>query len=209
MLDPMPTLHPARVGLPVAVGVFGAFAFGSGAWWVLDDERPSVVLAEDAGGEAEVKLGTLAIPVGADQAGLTYLEPSERSGDKLETNPVSGPAKLLRVAAPVVGSPDPPAVTTIGELPTLRDTPRPAWIERQGKPSILVTPGADVDAKELSVWLVDPASGSATIAANIPRLSSRTIGAVKATVVGGDLFVAWLETDADSATIRVSVVPEP
>ncbi|MRG95232.1 hypothetical protein [Polyangium spumosum] len=209
LLTPEPTYHPARAQLPVAVGVLGAFAVNDGAWWILDNERPSAVLLPEGGGEAEVKLGRLAIPVAADDTSLTYIEPSARQGDKQPTDPVSGPAELRRVGAPVVGDPMPPVETAIGALPGLRDTPRPAWIGREGALPILVTPGEAFDAPELVVYLVDPASASVSRVASIPRLSTRNISAVHAVLTSGRLFVGWLETDEASATIRMAILPEP
>ncbi|MDI1446527.1 hypothetical protein [Polyangium sp. 6x1] len=209
LFAPDPTYHPARAQLPVAVGVLGAFAVNTGAWWILDNERPSAVLLPDDGGEAEVKLGRLAVPVAADAASLTYVEPSSRTGDKQPTDPVSGPAELRTVAAPVIGDPMPPSEASIGALPGLRDTPRPAWIGREGAKPILVTPGEAVDAPELAVYLVDPATAATTRVASIPRLSTRSIGALHAVLTSGKLFVGWLETDETSATIRMAILPEP
>jgi hypothetical protein len=187
-----PALLPARAGLTVAVGVVDAFRFDGGTWWILDTERPSAVRAPDAGEAAEVKLGRLAIPVAADPSSLTYIEPSARTGDKQPTDPVTGAAELRRVAAPAI-----------------RDTPRPAWIHRAGAQAILVTPGEDVDAPELGIYLVDPATGTATLSSSIPRLSSLTLEAVRAQLVGDQLFVAWVETDLTTSTIRLAIVPEP
>ncbi|MDC3981203.1 hypothetical protein KEG57_11885 [Polyangium jinanense] len=209
LFAPEPTYHSARAKLPVAVGVLGAFRVSTGAWWILDNERPSALLLPDDGGAAEVKLGRLAIPVAADDASLTYIEPSARQGDKQPTDPVSGPAGLRTVAAPVMGDPTPPVETSIGALPGLRDTPRPAWIGRDGAKPILVTPGEAVDAPEIAVYLVDPASAEASRVASIPRLSTRSIGALHAVLTSGKLFVGWLETDETSATIRMAVLPEP
>ncbi len=206
---PEPSYHPARLDRPVAVGVLGAFAFDTGSWWILDNERPSAVLLPDQGGEAEVGLGRLAIPVAADASSLTYVEPSARLGDKLPDDPVSGPAELRSIAAPVIGAPGQPMEKTIGTLPGLRDTPRPAWIARSGGHAILVTPGEAVDAPELAVYLVDPATAKATRVASIPRLSTRTISALHAVLGSGKLFVGWLEADEASASIRMAILPEP
>ena len=209
LFAPDPTYHPARTNLPVAVSVVDAFALSTGAWWVLDNERPSAMLLPDGGGEAEVKLGRLAIPVAASETALTYIEPSTRLGDKQPTDSVSGPAELRAVAAPVIGDMTPPIESTIGALPGLRDTPRPAWIGRAGARSILVTPGEAVDAPELAVYLVDPASAQASRVASIPRLSTRGISALHAVLSSGKLFVGWLEADEASATIRMAILPEP
>lgn len=209
MIAPDPTYHPARVGLPVAVGVRGAFSLASGAWWILDDERPSALYRLDAGGEAEIKLGRLAVPVEGDAASLTYIAPSPRAGEKLPTDPVSGPATLRKIDAPVIGMPSMSMETELATLGEIRDTPRPSWVHREGAPSLLVTPGADIDAPSLFVHAVDPATGTATLVTSIPRLSSRAIDSVQAVLVDGKLFVTWLESDSDTSTIRAAVVPEP
>jgi hypothetical protein len=209
LLADEPTILPARAGLTVAVGVADAFRFDGGTWWILDTERPSAVRAPDAGESAEVKLGRLAIPVAADPSSLTYIEPSARTGDKQPTDAVQGAAELRRVAAPAIGDPAAPMTQVLGELPTIRDTPRPAWISRAGAPAILVTPGEAVDAPEIGIYLVDPANGTAKRASSIPRLSSLTLEAVRAQLIGGQLFVAWVETDLTSSTIRLAIVPEP
>lgn len=94
-----PRLLRARDGLTVAVGVVSAYAREGAAWWVLDDVRPSAVLVPDAGEPGEVPLGRLAVAVDAGPSSLVYVDPSARGGDKLPTDPVSGPASLRRVAA--------------------------------------------------------------------------------------------------------------
>jgi len=202
---PDPLSFRARDGLTVAVGVVDAFRFDAGTWWILDNERPSAMYLPDVGAGGEVKLGRLAVPVGASASTLTYVEPSPRVGDKLPTDPVAGPAELRAIGTPASGAID----TKIGPLPTLRDTPRPAWIVREGEPSILVTPGEAIDAPELSVHLVDTSTGSATLSAKIPRLSTRALGAVHAELVAGKLFVCWFEEDEAVGKIRMAILPEP
>lgn len=211
-----PAIYPARDGLTVAVGVLSAFARGGAAWWVLDDVRPSALLLPDAGDAGVVPLERLAVAIDAGPSSLFYVDPSARTGDKLPTDPVSGDAWLRRVdASPAQGgaawSFDDAA---LGGLPTVRDAPRPAWIARgQGndgdRPALLVTPGADVDAPALSVYTVDPAGGGAALATRIERLSSAPVGAIEAAVVGGKLYVAWLDVAEDASMIRMAVVPEP
>ncbi|UQA59624.1 hypothetical protein [Polyangium aurulentum] len=199
----------ARAGLPVAVGVLDVFRVDGGTWWILDDERPSSVHTFDAGGDREVQLERLAIPVAADASSLTYIKPSARTGDQQPTDPVKDPAELRRVTLPMMGDPGPHTDEKLGDLPTIRDTPRPAWINRAGAPAILVTPGKDIDAPELGIYLVDPDTGATSLASSIPRLSSVSLEAVRAQLIGGQLFVAWVETDLTSSTIRVAIVPEP
>lgn len=209
LLSPMPTYYPARDNLTVAVGVMDAFALSTGAYWILDNERPSAVFVQDGVGAAEVPLGRLAIPVYADDKGLAYIEPSKRLGEKLATDEVSGAAELRFLSAPTVGMPSMPMETVLASLDPIRDTPRLAWAHREGAPSILVSPGASIDAPSLRVYLVDLAASSASLAMEIPRLSSRTIDAVSAEVVAGKLFVVWLESEEDYSVIRARVVPEP
>jgi hypothetical protein len=90
----------------------------------------------------------------------------------------------------------------------MRDTPRPAWVERPGKAPILVTPGTELGSATLGVFTVDVATGKATAAARIDRFATNDIEAVAATVVAGNLFVVWAETAAQTS-IRAAVIPEP
>ena len=95
------------------------------------------------------------------------------------------------------------------DLPGLRDSPRPAWIAREGKPAILVTPGVDLASPSIEVRLVDPETGSGSVAATIERFSSAPIGALGAALVGGKLYVTWVDTTEGAATIRAAIVAEP
>jgi hypothetical protein len=206
-----PLAFPARDGQAVAVGVTAGFARGEATWWVFDDVRPSAFLVSDAGLRAEEPLARLGIALDATDASLLYLEPSERTGDKLPTDPVSGAAALRRVDA----VPDPGGMTftfsdaPLGEVAPVRDAPRPAWISREGQPALLVTPGASIDAPALLVYRVDPAIGAATEAARIERFSSAQVGATEAVLAGGRLFVAWIDVSETAATIRMAAIPEP
>lgn len=203
------TYHPARSGLSVAVGVFDTFRFAAGTWWVLDDERPSAMYLLDAGGNVEAKLGTLAVPVAVDGSSLLYIAPAERLGDKLNISPVSGPAELRKVSVVDVGGALQASETVLGKLPTIRDFPRPAWVAREGKNAILATPGQDAFSPNILVYTVDPTTGASTLEHQIQRFSSRLIEAVRVLLVGDKLFVAWLETDAETGTIRMAILPEP
>jgi hypothetical protein len=139
-----------------------------------------------------------------------YIRPSARTGDKLPSGPVSGGAALHR-ADHVLGSGPPEGeiiASVVGDLPAVRDTPRPVWVDRPGKAPILVTPGAELGAETIGVFTVDVTTGKATEAARIYRFATSDIDAVAATVVGGNLFVVWSETAA-STSIRAAVIPEP
>ena len=200
----MPDTCPVvRAGLPAAVGVVDALRRGDTTYWTLDDARPSV-LVEGPTEATELALPPLAVPLRADSAGLVYLAPSQRAGDQLPSDPVEGPATIGRVdvVTPTVDD-------TLHELPGIRDTPRPAWIQREGKPSLLVTPGTDIASPTLTVLNVDLESGSTSVAATVERFSSLELAAVQAQVVGGKLYVVWLETGDDQAVIRAAVLPEP
>jgi hypothetical protein len=98
---------------------------------------------------------------------------------------------------------------TIGELPSIRDTPRPVFLARDHKPALLISPGADVGAPAISVYTMDTEHGVATPVATIDRYSTRNITGLAAAIVGGRLYVAWVEATSDEATIRARVVPEP
>lgn len=201
--------HAVRNSLSVAVGVFDALRFSVGTWWVLDDERPSALYLLDAGGKTEAILGRLAVPVAVDGSSLLYIEPSARQGDKLATSAVSGEAELRKVSVVDAGGSLQASETTIGKLPTIRDFPRPAWLARDGKAAILVTPGADAFNPKLLVYTVDPQSGAANLIHEIDRYSHRLIEAVRILLIGDKLFVAWLETDAETGAIRMAILPEP
>lgn len=205
---PDATYHPVRDGLSVAVGVFDAFRFGTGSWWVLDDERPSALYVLDAGAETEAPLGRLALPVATDGSSLLYIKPSERTGEKLASSPVTGDAELRKVSVDPGGQSQDAAVGS-NKLPTIRDVPRPAWVAREGAPAIMATPGADAFSPNIFVYVVDEANGTATLVHTIPRFSTRLLEAVRALLVDGKLFVGWLETDAETGSIRMAILPEP
>lgn len=209
LTQPDANYHPARSNLSVAVGVFDALRFSVGTWWVLDDERPSAFYLLDAGGKTEAILGRLAVPVAVDGSSLLYIEPSERQGDKLATSAVSGEAELRKVSVVDAGGSLQTSETTIGTLPTIRDFPRPAWLAREGKSAILVTPGDDAFNSKLLVYTVDPQTGATNLIHEIDRYSQRLIEAVRILLIGDKLFVAWLETDAETGAIRMAILPEP
>gem|GEM_PF-5432315 len=204
-----PVYHSVRSGLSVAVGVFEAFRFDTGSWWIMDDERPSALYVLDAGATKETVLERLAVPVAKEGASLIYVTPSERMGDKLATSPVTGPSALRKVsivdASGQLQASDAPINKA---FPTIRDFPRPAWVARQDAPAILATPGADAFSTNIFVYTVAP-NGTATLVHTIPRFSTRLLEAVRALVVGDKLFVAWLETDAETGSIRMAILPEP
>lgn len=209
-----PDYYPVRAGRPVAVGVVGAFHSGGITTWVLDDARPSAVVLADGGLPAEVPLARLGVALEATEGALHYLEPSARTGDKRPTDPVAGGAVLRRIAiSPQAG--DPPFTfqdEALGALAPVRDTPRPAWVSREGAPALLVTPGAAVDAPALLVYEVDPAAGAAPLgveAARVERFSSAQVGAVEAALASGHLVVAWIDVTDAAATVRMAILPEP
>lgn len=203
------TYHSVRSGLSVAVGVFDAFRFATGTWWVLDDERPSALYLLDAGAEVEAPLARLGIPVAVDGTSLLYIVPSARQGDKLATSPVSGDAELRKVSVVDAGGALQTSEAKVGKLPTIRDFPRPAWVSRQGKPAILVTPGQDAFSPNILVYTVDPQTGTSNLVQEIKRFSTRLVKGLRATMLGDKLFVAWLETDAETGAVRMAILPEP
>lgn len=209
LTQPDANYHTARGGLSVAVGVFDALRFSAGTWWVLDDERPSAIYLLDAGGKTEAVLGRLAVPVAVDGSSLLYIEPSARQGDKLATSAVSGEAELRKVTVVDAGGSLQSSETTLGKLPTIRDFPRPAWLPREGKAAILATPGEDAFNPKLLVYTVDPQTGATNLIHEIDRFSHRLIEAVRILLIGDKLFVAWLETDAETGAIRMAILPEP
>lgn len=188
--------------LPVSVSVIDAIPTADSVYWVLDDVRPSVV--REAGATlTDRALTNLAIPIRADGDTVAYITPSERGGEKLPDDPVVGSAKVQGVAVPG-GTP-----TTLVDLPSVRDSPRPAYIRRTGKSDLLVTPGAELGSPKLFVYEVDTVKRVSNEVASIERFSTLQIAAVKAVVVEGNLYVTWLDVSADTATIRVVVLPEP
>jgi hypothetical protein len=211
-LLPVPTgVYPARAGLPVAVGVIDAFEGATGAFWILDNERPSVLLATDDGLSIERPLERLAVAASAAGSSLSYIKPSPRLGDKLPSGPVAGPSELHRVDHALAGG-NPAGelldVVVSAALPLMRDTPRPVWIPREGKPALVVTPGAEVASPSIFVYTVDPASGAATLAASVDRFSTSDLVAIAAALAGGSLYIAWAD-GISTATVRVAIVPEP
>lgn len=152
-------------------------------------------------------LPRLAVPVHASGDTLVFLLPSSRGGSGLADDPVGGPASLWKATLDEGGALGEPQ--KIGDLPEVRDTPRPIWIPREGKPALLITPGADLGAKTIRVFEVDEATGSATQVASIDRLAELPIAVLQAVVVGGRLYVAWVDESSNSATVRAAVLPEP
>jgi hypothetical protein len=164
----------------------------------------------DDGKRAEAKLDGLAVPVVVDGSSLVYIKPSTRTGDKLASSPVTGPAGLHKVDVLDVGGVIQTEDIDLDKpLPTVRDLPRPAWVPRDGKPSILITTTEDAFGSNIFVYTVDPQTGASTLARSINRYSNLQLGALRAAVVGDKLYVGWLETDAESGSIRAVVVPEP
>ncbi|HTJ80323.1 MAG TPA: hypothetical protein VL400_01335 [Polyangiaceae bacterium] len=199
------TCPAVRLGdLPVAVGVLDAFGVGGETFWTLDDARPSVLAYDVDAMPVELALPPLAVPLVADASGVVYLEPSARGGTQLPSDPVEGPASLGRVQIAT-----PTKDEHLFELPGIRDTPRPAWIPRDGKPSLLVTPGTAIDSPTLDVFQVDTTTGEAKSVATIERFSSLEVGAVGAALVDGHLYVVWFDDGDDQATIRAAVLDEP
>lgn len=190
----------ARDGLPLAIGVIGAYAHAGGVTWILDDTRPTALTL---GGPtpAELQLPLLAVPLAADENGVLLLEPSQRAGDQLPTDPVQGPASFGVFSAS--------GANILSKLPGVRDTPRPAWARRQDRPAILVTPGTDMASPELLVYTVDEVTGDASEITRVKRFSSLPIGAVQAAVSAGKLFVVWMELANEEAVIRAAVLDEP
>ncbi|MBL9020767.1 MAG: hypothetical protein JNL21_01155 [Myxococcales bacterium] len=197
---PANTCVEARAGLPLAVGVVGAFPHASGVTWIIDDTRPSALTLGPSDPQ-ELELPLLSSPLAADESGVLLLEPSARQGDQLPTDPVEGPASFGRFSES--------GTTVLSRLPGVRDTPRPAWFRREGNTAILVTPGTKLDGPELIVYTVDETLGDAVEAARIKRFSSLPITAVHVVVVSGKLFVVWLEQSDNEAVIRAAVLAEP
>ncbi len=208
-----PTLAPvlARTSLPVAVGVEDAFEASSGAFWVLDNGRPSLLLMADSGNTAEAELERLSLGTWVDNNVLYYMEPSERSGEKLPTGPVTGPAVLHRAEHVVTGgmmSMDTIITDKAMDLPPVRDFARPAWLTRVGKAAIVVTPGTEYQSDRLYVHTVDAASKTSSKIAEIERFSQSNLDALGAAVAGGKLYIAWLDVSS-TATIRMAILDEP
>lgn len=186
--------------LPVAVSVIDAIPTADSVFWVLDETRPSVV-REKGATLTDAILPNLAIPIRADGDTLAYISPSDRAGQKLPDDPVVGNAKIVGVTVPS-GTP-----STLVDLPGVRDSPRPAYVRRGGKADLLVTPGSELGSPTLHVFEVDTVKRVANEIATIPRFSTLAIASVRATVVEGNLYVAWLDVSEDTATIRAAVLP--
>jgi hypothetical protein len=202
--DEPDTCPAVRTGdLPVAVGVVDAFRVADTVYWTLDDARPSVLVASSPD-PTELRLPPLAVPLRGDAEGVVYLAPSKRAGEQLPSDPVEGAASLGRVDTTT-----PTQDETLHNLPGIRDTPRPAWVERSDRPSLLVTPGTDIASPTLTVMTVDLGTGTTTTVATVERFSSLELAALQAAVVDGKLYVVWLETSDDQAVIRAAVLPEP
>jgi len=202
-LGPLPAL-PARTlpGLPLSVGVLGAFDTTDARGWVLDRDRPSLVRVFSDGTSDEVKLARFASAGVGDGDGFVYVEPSERDGEKLPTDPASAPASLRRVAADGTDA-------VLGELPVLRDTPAPVYLARSGSTDVVVSIGGLVDGPTIQVFTVDRATGASTEAAAIERFGTGSVSTVLAAIVAGRLYVVWVEENDAAYFIRASVLPEP
>lgn len=194
----------ARADRTLAVGVVGGYATESAMTWVLDDERPSVLVVPDAAPEPlEAPLPNLCVPVGvipgsAGEEGLLVLVPSERTGEKLPTDPVEGPAIVqLRTLS---GSED------LVELPIMHDSPRPATLLASPESLLVATPGRSADAATLLVYRVDLSARTYDLLAEIPRLSSQTVGVVRIVAAAGKLFVVWLDEGDETVTIRAAIL---
>ncbi|MFO0617314.1 MAG: hypothetical protein U0414_32260 [Polyangiaceae bacterium] len=186
--------------LPVAVSVIDAIPSDDSVYWVLDDTRPSVV-REHGSTLTDRALSNLAIPVRGEGDTLAYIAPSSRAGQKLPDDPVTGNAKVQGITLSS-GMP-----STLVDLEAVRDSPRPAYVRRQGKPDLLITPGAELGASALHVVEVDTVQRVANEVATIERFSTLSIASVRAVVVEGNLYVTWLDVSSDTATLRAAVLP--
>ena len=198
--------HARSSGLPIAVSVVDAFPVDGGVAWILDDTRPSFLSETFATLPTFVEgtLDRLAVPVAAAGSNLLVLTPSSRTGAGLPDDPAAGAASLSLV--PLDGS---GGATQLAELPGVRDTPRPAFVSREGTPSLLITSGLEVVSPKLFVYSVNTATGSTKQLATIDRFSTLPVAAIEATIVGDSLYVVWLEVSSDTATIRASVLAAP
>lgn len=204
------TCCPAHVCLTstrtgsVASTTAGALETSAGTAWIIDETRPSCMRIDTGPptGGTEIELPTLAAAVSVDGAELLFVQPSERTGDKLPEDPVSGPATLWRQSIDVDSSPE-----LIGELPVIRDNPRVAWVDAGEDRGILVTPGADLSSPALEIHSVDELTAETTLLATIDRRSSLAVGGLRAVLIDQNLFVAWLDVADDRAVIRAAVLP--
>ncbi len=195
--------YPARAGLPVAIGVARALPIDGGTFWILDSARPSALFVSDGmAAPVETTLARLGIGLTASAGSLTYLRPSTRTAQKLPTDPVAGPAEIHRISQ---GKPD---VVLAGIVP-VRDTPAPTWIDRAGRPSLLITPGGDVDAQQIGVYSIDSATGKTTTASFVDRYSTRPLAGSGAAISAGKLAIVWAEESAGAVAVRAAIVGEP
>ena len=188
----------------IAAGVEQAFWWQDRSVWVIDKTRPSAMLPDGPSGMVdELFFDKLSLPLASDNpAGIAFVAPSERTGDKLPNAPASGAAELAVRA--LDGSQD-----DLAELPVVRDSPRAAWARRDDTSGYLVSPGELVDSPVLRILDVDVGSGEASEVARIDRISSLEVGSVSAAVVSERLFVVWLEISVELAVIRAAVLPLP
>ncbi len=196
-------LTSTRTG-SVASTTADALDSSDGTAWIIDETRPSCMRFDEAdpSGGVEIALPKLAVPLHVDGEDLVFVQPSERTGEKLAEDPVSGPATLWRQSIEAASTPK-----KIGELPEIRDNPRIAWVSAGDGVGLLVTPGADLSAPTLKVYSVDELTADTTLLAEIDRRSSLAVGSVRAVVVEQKLFVAWLDIADDRAVIRAAVLP--
>lgn len=196
---------PARTlpGLPLAIGVAGAWEVPSARDWVLDRDRPSLLRIDDMGASTELALQPFASVCEAGADGLVYVAPSPRDGvEPLPSAPASQPAALRRVGP---GGAD----ELVGELPVIRDTPAPVCLPRGGSSEIVVSMGAAVDDPEIHVHGVDPQTGAVTTLASIQRLGDGPVSALRAAILDGQLYVVWAEENDEAIFLRAAIVTPP
>ncbi len=192
----------------IAAGVERVFDLGDTAMWTIDRTRPSCLVTDPTdptvppAPSAELFLDPLSLPLSSSADEVLFLVPSKRVGEKLPNGPVEGAAKLAR--APLDGE-----ASIVGELPVVRDTPTPAWVQTGAEAGLLITPGALPDGPELVVLELGLNTAQTTEKARISRLSALEVGAVTSALVDGKLFVVWLEVADDRALIRATVLPAP
>lgn len=208
-----PSLNPilARASLPVAVNVEDAFVSAAGAFWVLDNERPSLLMVADSGNTAEAELERLSLGAWVDQNVLYYLTPSARTGEKLPTGDVQGPSVLHRAEHVITGGMTPiDSIITdkAMDLPTIRDFAKPAWVVREGKSPLVVSPGAAYQSAAISVYSVNAGNKSSSLVAQIERFSESNLDSVGAAVAGAKLYVVWQDVSS-TARIRMAILDEP
>lgn len=201
---------PTRDGAAVAVGLSDVLLGDDGVpWWIIDDARPSFVrpTGDEEAPFVASALPRLAVPLEVRGSSLVFLQPSPRGGAGTPDAEVAGPASLWRVTLDGEGQPGAPE--KFGDLPAVRDTPRPVWIARADRPGLLVTPGADLASRTLQVLAVDLDTAATTEVAAIDRLADLPVPALQAVAVAGKLHVVWIDERSDAATVRAMVVDEP